>query len=344
LSDTVLTFVGDVFPKDPVDVRVAFGGRVVANLEAPLTERTEGYPGKINLRADAKNLVATFEPPPVAVSLANNHVMDFKEGGYLDTTEALDALGIMHFGAGDPGNSFHNPAMVEVGGMRVALLGYAHISSTPVFHTDEHSGAARLELAEVTREIEACRSRGAHRVVVMAHWGHEQVALPPPECVVLGRAIIDAGADLVIGHHAHCIQSFERYAGKHVFYGLGNCIFPAHQLPSYFDASGTSTMRADSRPAKRNRRSLAVTWDPRTEDVVITPLLFQDGALVKGSFGVQRHRLTLDTMERYEARYARAYGWGKLQQTIHRFIARPKLPRLHHVKTISKMLRSDVRR
>jgi len=344
LSEAVLTFLGDVFPKDPVDVRVAITGRIVANLESPLTARTVGHPGKINLRSDPANLAATFDPPPVAVSLANNHIMDFKEGGYLDTIAALDELGVKYCGAGGPDNGFNNPVLLDVSGVLVALLGYAHVSSSPVFHTEDHSGAARLELTEVTREISACRERGAQRVVVMAHWGHEHVSLPPPECVLLARAMVDAGADLVIGHHAHCIQSFEEYEGKHVFYGLGNCIFPPHQLPSYFDASGTSTVRADSRPAKRNRRSLAVTWSPVTEVVTITPLYFNDDALVRGRFGVERHRLVFETPERYEARYARAYGWGKMRQAVNRFLARPKLPRLHHVKTIAKQWRSTERR
>lgn len=340
----MITFLGDVFLKDPVDVRVDLPGALLPNLESPLTDHEVGYPGKINLRSSPTNLVATFSPLPVAVGLANNHIMDFGERGYVDTITALDLLGVKYFGAGSPSNSFYNPLLLEVAGMSVAVLGYAHESSTPVFHTDDHSGAGRLELNTVVHEISASRASGAQRVVVVVHWGHEQVGLPSPECVLLARAIVDAGADLIIGHHAHCIQSYEVYAGKYVFYGLGNCIFPAHQSPSHFDASGRSTKRADSRPSLRNRRSLAVIWNPASEAVKIMPLVFERGALARARFGLARHRLQLDTLDGYEARYARAYKWGKVQHSIARFISQPKLPRLHHVKTITKQMRSETQR
>ena len=344
MNPSVLTFLGDVFPKHPVDVRVDLPGALVPNLEAPLTDHAIGYPGKINLRASSANLAATFTPLPLAVGLANNHIMDFGVEGFTDTVAELRSLGVRYFGAGDATDGFSNPLLVEVAGVTVALLGYAHESSTPVFHTAEHPGAARLELAAVTRDIAASRDRGAQRVVVLAHWGHEQISLPAPECVQLGRSIIDAGADLIIGHHAHCIQSYEMYAGKYIFYGLGNCIFPPHQSPSYFDATGRSTRRADSRPSLRNRRSLAVSWDPITEAVTITPLLYHRDALVAGHFAHRRHLLEFDSVKQYLARYARAYKWGKLQHTIARFVAKPKLPGLHHLRSIAKHLGSDTQR
>lgn len=344
MKHSALTFLGDVFLKDEVELRVDLPGAVILNLEAPLTDREVGYPGKINLRSSAAHLVATFAPPPVAVSLANNHVMDFGEDGYLDTIANLARLGIAHFGAGSPADDFHNPLMLEVAGRKVAVLGYAHASSTPVFHGPGHSGAARLDLETVTRDIASSREHGAERVAVIAHWGHEQVDLPSPECVGLARAIIEAGADLIVGHHSHCIQSFEVYHDKHIFYGLGNCIFPAHRSPSYFDETGRSTQRADSRPSLRNRRSLAVTWDPTTEEVEITPLVFGGGSLSRARFNPERHRMRLDSLTGYEARYARAYKWGKMRHTIARFMSNPKLPRLHHFRSITKQIRSGTQR
>lgn len=344
MNQAVLTFLGDVFPKDPVTVDVDLRGGVVPNLESPLTNHTAGYPGKINLKARPANLPATFRPLPVAVSLANNHVMDFGEVGFDDTRRALDAMGVSYFGAGTTADGWHNPCLIDVGDARVALLGYAHASSTPVFGGDGCSGAARLELDAVTRAITDARAQGATHAVVVAHWGDEQVGLPSPECVRLARACVDAGADLIIGHHAHCIQAYEVYRGVHVFYGLGNCIFPAHRSPSYFDEHGRSTRTTDSRPSLRNRRSLAVTWDPATGATTITPLVFDRGRLTRGRFSSSGFRLALATLDGYEARYARAYRWGKLRHTVARFVARPKLPRLRHMRNISKYLRSGTQR
>lgn len=337
----MLTFLGDVFTKDHVDIRCELPGEVVFNLEAPLTRRTLGYPGKINLKGSEECLAKTFVKPPIAVGLANNHVMDFYDGGLSDTIEALDELGIQYFGAGTVENAWRNPCVVEVGGVSVAILGYAHTSCTPVFASDKHAGAAPLTLDQARFDIERARSHGADRVVVQAHWGEEHVPLPSRECIELGRALIDAGADIVIGHHAHCIQSFETHAGKPIFYGLGNCIFPAHRSPSYFDEHGKPTRIAGTEPAPRNRRSLAVSWEPGSGRFGIAPLVFEQGELKPGRFSTERYRLRVGSWEAYEARFARTYHNGKLRHTIERFIADPKLPRWHHLRTITRMLRSS---
>lgn len=335
----LLTFLGDVFPQDAVSVDVVLAGSTVLNLEAPLTDASVGYPGKINLRGRAEHLRAAFDPLPVAVSLANNHILDFYGPGLADTIRELEALGIAYCGAGTPEDSFKNPAWLRVNGVDVALLGYADESSTPVYHSDDHPGAAPLVLEEVVRDIAVARREGAGRVVAMVHWGQEQVTLPSLRCIELGRAMIDAGADLVIGHHAHCIQSFEEYRGKYIFYGLGNCVFPAHRSPSYF-VDGVSTRNADSRPSALNRMSLAVTWDPVTGETAVSPLYFGDGRLRRGRFDVGRYRLALSSLEGYEQRYRRAYQRGKLRHTIARFLSRPKLPTPHHLEAVLKQLRS----
>lgn len=337
----MLTFLGDVFPREPVAVDLEFEGTVVFNLEAPLTLHAVGYPGKINLRGNKAILAAMFPRRPLAVSLANNHIMDFYDAGLDDTFAALDELGIMHFGAGDASNGWRNPLMIESGGMRVAMLGYAHPSCTPVFASETHAGAAELTLERVREDVAAARQGGAQRVVVQAHWGEEHVSLPTRSCIELGRAMVDAGVDLVIGHHAHCIQAYETYAGKPIFYGLGNCIFPAHRSPSYYDTSGRPTKTATTEPALRNRRSLAVSWDPATQDARITPLVFQAGRLRQASFSHRRYRLKVGAWEEYEVRYARAFNYGKLLHTLERFVGAPKLPRLHHVKSIVRLLRSS---
>lgn len=335
-----LTFLGDVFPQNAFSVDAALEGPFVINLEAPLTSRTVGYPRKINLRGKAEHLKAGFDPLPVAASLANNHIMDFYGPGLNDTIATLTELAVAHCGAGSPADSFRNPAMVSAGGLKVGLLGYADESSTPVFHSDEHPGAARLTLEAVTNDIARTRGLGADRVVVMAHWGEEQVLLPTRRCIELGRAIIDAGADLVIGHHAHCIQSYEEYNGKHIFYGLGNCVFPAHQSPSYFTAEGVPTRNADSRPALHNRRSLAVTWDAASGAVDIAPLYFDDHTVRRGRFSVERYRLRLTSLAGYDERYQRSYNRGKLRHTLMRFLSRPKLPTLKHFRALRAMVRS----
>lgn len=339
----MLTFVGDVFLRTAVAIEVPLPGRIVLNLEAPLTDRSVGYPRKINLKAPAENYASVFGSRPTVANLANNHVMDFFEPGLEDTLAALDDLGVPRFGLMRPTGEYLNPAIIDVDGTLCALLGYADKSCTPVFGSDSHSGAVELTLERLRDDIATARARGAQRVVANVHWGEEQVSLPSPRCVELAHAIVEAGVDLVIGHHAHCIQSFEVYEGKHVFYGLGNFIFPGHQSPSYFTDEGVATRTTNSIPAQRNRRSLAVTWAPATEQVSVQPVYFTDVSVVPGSFDVDRFRLVVGPGEDYEQRYRRAYNWGKLQHSFERFRRDPKLPGLRHVRGIGRLMRTPPR-
>lgn len=339
----MITFLGDVFPKAPVELQVELPGTLVLNLEAPLTDQRVGYPAKINLRGDKKALSTTFAGRDVVATLANNHVMDFRAEGVKDTLAALHELGIPHCGVGDEADSWLNPAWLEDDGLRVAVLAYADASCTPVFAADGHPGAAPLGHDRVTSDIATARSAGADRVVVTAHWGDEQVHLPAYRCVELARSFVDAGADAVVGHHSHCIQSYETYQGKPIMYGLGNCIFPAHKSPSYFDAEGNPTKVKDTRPSQRNRRSLALKWEPRTGAFEVLALYFDGSRLRRGLRGHRRHELVIGDAARYESRYSRAYVWGKLLHTIERFMASPKLPRSTHLSSVGRLIRTAPR-
>ena len=339
----MLTFTGDVFLKDPVSLEVPLDGTLVVNLEAPLTNHTIGYPGKINLSADPENFSLTFGSRDVVVNLANNHVIDYYEPGVNDTLATLDGLATRYFGLVRPSGAYLNPVIVDVDGIRCALLGYADKSSSPVRASDTHSGAAEPTSEQITRDLADAKAAGAQRTVICVHWGEEQVALPSPRCVELARAMIDAGADLVIGHHAHCIQAFEVYRDKHIFYGLGNFYFPAHHSPTRFTSEGLPTRYVDSRPAPRNRRSLIVSWQPAAGEIDIRPAYQRPGAVVEGAFDVQRYRLPDDSAEDYRRRYNRAYNWGKLRHSLERFRENPKMPGLRHLRGITRQLRTPPR-
>lgn len=335
----MITFLGDVFPKHHVDVTAALPGTIVINLEAPLTGHEVGYPGKINLRGDAGALASTFRGRDLIATLANNHCLDFYAPGVSDTIAALDELGVPRCGVGTESDAWLNPIIFEAG-VKVAILAYADPSCTPVYATADHPGAAPLTRERVESDMLAARAAGAERVVVVAHWGEEHVALPPVHCIQLARSFIDAGADAVVGHHSHCIQSYETYRGKPIMYGLGNCIFPAHSSPSYYDAEGRPTRVRDTRPSLRNRRSLALAWEPDTGSFEVIPLHFDGARLNPGRFDHRRFRLGRFDQARYEVAYARAYRVGKLLHTIERFLARPKLPRLVHLRNFKRLVRS----
>jgi poly-gamma-glutamate synthesis protein (capsule biosynthesis protein) len=158
------------------------------------------------------------------VSLANNHIRDAGAQGILDTVANLDKRGIAHSGAGRNLAAARRPAVLRAGGVRVAILGYDTIAKGYAA-TATRAGSAQLSAAVVRADVAAARKAGADVVIVFPHWGTEYDPTPFAGQQRLARACIDAGADLVIGNHAHWAGAIETYKGKPIWYALGNFVF-----------------------------------------------------------------------------------------------------------------------
>jgi len=146
-----------------------------------------------------------------AVNIANNHTHDYTEWGYTDTLQSLTSEGIEYFG-------YDNVLIKEIKGVRIGLLGFNELGINEI-------GTNFVKFKkEVEESIEDIKDK-TDLIIVSFHWGEENVELPNKNQIVLARAAVDAGADLVLGHHSHIIQGIENYKGKHIVYSLGNFIF-----------------------------------------------------------------------------------------------------------------------
>jgi hypothetical protein len=333
----IVTFLGDVFLPRPYSVRVEFPGEYVFNLEYPITAASNGWPGKVNLRAGESYIAQTFSRSPIAVCLANNHIMDFGPQGLADTRTTLSGLGIATFGAGALDENAGNPLILERSGL--ALLGYACSSTAAVLATGDHPGAAALDLDRIAVDIAEARKAGARRVVVSLHWGEEEVSLPRPRDVGTARRILAAGADLIVGHHSHCIQRFERHDGRFVFYGLGNCIMPDIDAPSYFEQTGGSTRRFVKKQQWWNKRSLAVDYDIDSQAVSVRELRFDGTSLRAGRPVTDRSGLRIPGDEQYAASYRRAFSFGKMRHKVMSLVSARRTPRPRHLKSLLAIAR-----
>ncbi len=202
----------------------------IATLEAPLS-------GDHNLWCDscmrfvgneryATSLVdAGFD----VLSLAANHIGDAGTKGVLDTVAALDRSGIAHAGAGANETAARRPAVVQVGRLHVAMLGYNDVPPESYAASPTQAGSARLVHNDPTyaalRAEVAAAADVADVVVVVAHWGIEYENAPRPQIVAAAHAMIEAGATVVIGDHPHWVQSVETYRGGYITYGIGNFVF-----------------------------------------------------------------------------------------------------------------------
>lgn len=199
---------------------------VFGNLETPITPGREIQNDELTFRSDpgveADMAIANIE----AVSLANNHVPNFGEQGILDTLSLLHADGIQTAGAGKDRAEALQPAIVTKNGLTIAFLAYNDTDVVPEDYgaSDQRAGTALMDIPTMQTAVRQAND-GADIVVVSMHSGIEYATTPNASQQRFARAAIDAGADLVLGHHPHVVQSAELYKGQYILYSLGNFIF-----------------------------------------------------------------------------------------------------------------------
>ena len=190
----------------------------IVNFEGTLTNTKSATKNTYSFAAPPEYVQALSANGIEAVSLENNHVMDHGEQGYADTCAALSGAGILY--SGHLGSSI----LTTDTGAKIGMLSYQ------TFNGNYPKIYAALE-----GDIAALREQGCQLVIVSYHWGEEKDYIPNERQVPLGRATIDAGADLVLGHHSHRMNPIEVYKGKYICYSLGNFSFAGNIRPDDMD-------------------------------------------------------------------------------------------------------------
>lgn len=240
---------------------IAFG-----NLEAPVSERGAPIDKWINmlmppaLLDDIQNLGIDI------LTLANNHAWDFGEPAFYDTLRHLRERGLPVVGAGEDLDAAWRAQIAAVADLKVAFLGatstlgpgsaaaenrpgVAPIRVAEAYHLDPlasleqpgsapyvHTRAWREDLARAIAAVGKAKSQ-ADFVLIALHWGVPPFWRPRFQDglaeyqVEVGHALIEAGADLIVGHHPHSLQEIEVYRGKPIFYSLGNFVFHHNRGP-----------------------------------------------------------------------------------------------------------------
>lgn len=186
----------------------------VANLESPflVTDNYQVLSGSFSFKANPKSAEALSASGFDVLSLANNHILNQGKKGLLDTRKILDTAGIDYVGPRD-----HNLVIKESQGVKFAFLAYTYNDSELIANIPD-------DFSKVKSEIESAKKQ-ADVVIVMMHAGIEYTRKPNKQQVSFAHSAIDAGADLVVGHHPHWPQIIENYQGKTIIYSLGNLVF-----------------------------------------------------------------------------------------------------------------------
>lgn len=194
---------------------------VLANLECTLTGivRIETEPRVFTTEAQ---LLGLAQAGINAVSLANNHAFDGGDEGFKRVVALLEKQKISWFGAGLNSAEARQPCILDVKGVRIALIGAVDASTgARRFAGPVSSGVAPFDLGILCQEIRLLSSQVDH-ILVSPHWGQERFRFPSPDQIRQAHALVDAGASMVIGHHPHVIQGMERYKEGTIAYSLGN--------------------------------------------------------------------------------------------------------------------------
>ena len=206
------------FPMENVADLFAADDMTIVNFEGTLTTTKSATSNTYSFAAPPEYVQVLTSGNIEAVSLENNHIMDHGEAGYADTCQTLENNGIVY--SGHLGSAIYTTDT----GVSIGMLSYQTFNGNyPVIYN------------AIEGDIAALRSAGCQLVIVSYHWGEEKDYLPNERQVPLGRATIDAGADLVIGHHSHRINPIEEYNGKYICYSLGNFSFAGNIKPDDMD-------------------------------------------------------------------------------------------------------------
>lgn len=252
----------------------------IGHLEVPHTRRGNELTADVPATAaPPENLDALARAGFGALTLAGNHIADWGHEGIADTIDRLDALGIAHTGAGATLDDARRPAQLECRGRQIALLSYNCVGPEAGWAADDRAGCNYLPIAtaeggavapaaeltdvkdqalwQLTEDIVAARST-ADLVVVALHKGivHTPAIIAPYERT-LAIAALAAGADIVVGHHAHILRGIEVSHGHPIFHGLGNGCVVTHALAPEQAHAGRAAW------ARRRRELFGFEPDPR---------------------------------------------------------------------------------
>lgn len=252
----------------------------IGHLEVPHTSRGAELAGDVPAPgAPPENLDALRRAGFAAVTLAGNHIADCGAVGIADTIAGLDRLGIAHAGAGADLAAARAPALLHARGRRIALLSYNCIGPEAAWAAPDRAGCNYLRLRvegggpvkptaaftvpdpaalqQLAADVAQARAI-ADLVIVALHKGivHTPARLAPYERP-LAEAAVDAGADIVVGHHAHILRGIELYRGKPLFHGIGNGCVVTHALSPAQDHPGRAEW------ARRRRELFGFEPDPR---------------------------------------------------------------------------------
>lgn len=241
LPSLKISLVGDIFPAE-LPFTIGFGIKsqfeihkgkvwekriksitgdsdiVIGNLESPLIKQETSVKDTFFGHPDFAKFLKSSGIG--IVNIANNHILEHGSKGFEQTIDHLDIAGVGIVGHQENGRSriFYK----NINGLKIAIAGFSNVD-LDVIKDENHFAILREE--DVIASLHEMKSNGADFKILNFHWGNEYVHIPSITQRRMAYKFIENGADVIVGHHPHVIQPYERYKNGHIFYSLGNFMF-----------------------------------------------------------------------------------------------------------------------
>ncbi|WP_372999416.1 CapA family protein [Lutispora sp.] len=207
---------------------------VLGNLETSISKRGVPMEGKeYTFRGRPDVLKILKDNNFSAVSIANNHVLDFGIDAFLDTLDNLKKYELLYAGGGRNKEEAVKGTIIEKKDIKVGFLAFTKVVPVVEWYAGKNKpgiiGAYKVHEKEFVKTIQEMK-KNCDVLVVSVHWGQEGTTTIRDEEKYIAHSMIDAGADIIMGHHTHVVQGIEIYKDKPIFYSLGNFIFTTSRI------------------------------------------------------------------------------------------------------------------
>ena len=209
-----------------IDSVFAANDFVVGNLECPATSIVSPINKRFIFRGEPDWLQVFYEHGITHLNLANNHSMDQGRRGLADTESQIRKHGMIPLGYGTTIAESIEPQLLAETPRKVYLITSLRVPSENWEYLDSVPCVSESSIATIESQIDSLKRIDSKCfVIVMLHWGVEHITEPSSYQVRDAHRLVAAGADCIVGHHPHCLQTVETYKGIPIYYSIGNFIF-----------------------------------------------------------------------------------------------------------------------
>lgn len=209
---------GDDYVLAPVKDLLRACDLVIGNLECVISDAglRRGRLSSFQYRGRGSFAKALASANFGVLTVANNHILEHGREAMLESIDNLRTCGLRAVGLPAHGQRSSPDCLFNANGVRFAMAAYC-------LQREKNTEGIVAEEEDIIGDVRHFRPL-ADRVVVSLHWGTEYMSFPSPRQVVFARRLVDAGADIILGHHPHCLQGIERYRNGVIAYSLGNFV------------------------------------------------------------------------------------------------------------------------